>query len=57
MKRIKTFRIFESGISNRLVEDLKKEIQSLMEDRYSPNTRRIRRSIYTRKSWKSWCEI
>ena len=40
MKRIKTFRIFESGISNRLVEDLKKEIQSLMEERYSPNTRR-----------------
>lgn len=40
MKRIKTFKVFESGISNRLVEDIKKEIQSLMEERYSPNTRR-----------------
>jgi hypothetical protein len=40
MKRIKTFRLFESGISNRLVQDLSKEIKSLMEERYSPNTRR-----------------
>jgi len=40
MKHIKPFSIFESGISNRLVEEIKKEIQSLMEERYSPNTRR-----------------
>jgi len=40
MRKIKTFKLFESGISNRLVEDLNKEIKSLMEDRYSPNTRR-----------------
>ncbi len=40
MKRIKTFRIFESGIKNSLVEELKKEIQALMDERYSPNTRR-----------------
>jgi len=40
MKHIKNFRIFESGMPNKLAEELKKEIEALMDERYSPNTSR-----------------
>lgn len=47
MKHIKTFKIFESGIRHEFVAELKKEIEALMDERYSPNTNReIKYDLY-----------